>query len=120
MALSDEEEKLVAAHEAREAEHGRWEDTEYGQSLMKAMGVTKMPTLRETFEEAATLYAAGVCNPIKHPDAPMRCSECGKSWGICDCTKSILRAFTCERCGLRVMTGGRGIGELLTVDEVVC
>lgn len=116
MKLSDEEEKLIAAYEKREAELGPFT---FPAEIMKALGITRVPTLRETFEEAATLYAAGVCNPIKHPDAPMRCSECGKSWGQCQCGKEVLRAFTCERCGFRIMTGGRSLGELLTTDEIV-
>lgn len=114
--LSDEEEKLIAAYEKREAELGPFT---FPADVMKALGVKRMPTLRESFEEANTLYAAGVCNPIKHPGATMRCSECGKALGMCDCATTVLRCFTCERCGFRVMTGGRSLGELLSTDEMI-
>ncbi len=116
MALSDEEEALLAAYEKREAELGPFQ---FPKEIAEAFGIERMPTLREAFEDADRMYQAGVCNPIKHPNVPMRCSECGKSWGVCDCGKDVLRAFTCERCGFRIMTGGRSIAELLTTDEIV-
>jgi len=119
MKLSDEEERIVAAYEKRHAELEPIEQTEYMKALMKAAGIERLPTLRESFEEANALYAAGVCNVIKHPAVPMRCSECGKSWGVCECGRDVLRAFTCEKCGFRVMTGGKSLGELLSTDEIV-